>query len=111
MSWLRVAGGIALAVVVIPIALFALFLLWLFGIDHRAKRTPEEVADQLRKFVEGTEGPRDWDDFEVEIQDPRLEAIRAEAMKFSPPPELDQNARDQLAVLLTQAEALRPSSN
>jgi hypothetical protein len=40
-------------------------------------RTPHEVADIIEKFLDGTGGRWDWDDFtSMRIKDPALDAIR-----------------------------------
>jgi hypothetical protein len=40
-------------------------------------RTPHEVADIIEKFLDGTGGRWDWDNFiSVRIDDPELDAIR-----------------------------------
>jgi hypothetical protein len=51
---------------------------WLF--TRRTKplhETPEEVATQIEKFLDGTAGTYDWDDFICfELADPYLEKVR-----------------------------------
>ena len=43
---------------------------------HR-KLDPKEIAQVIRSFVDGTAGPRDWDDFtSIPIGDRKLDAIR-----------------------------------
>lgn len=68
-----------------------------------SRRTPEEVANYLRNFIEGGGSPHDWDDFEsVPIEDPTLDGIRCEAVKAAPPnPDMNR-----LRELLRQAEAI-----
>ena len=40
-------------------------------------RTPHEVANIIEKFLDGTGGDWEWDDFtSLRIKDPALEAIR-----------------------------------
>ena len=44
-----------------------------------ARRTCTEVAEIIERFVEGTCGPWDWDDFiSFPLDDPALEAVRRE---------------------------------
>jgi hypothetical protein len=53
------------------------------------------------RFIEGTGGPWDWDDFvSIPIADPRLEAIRKRASKF---PDVGPG---ELEALLSEAEVL-----
>jgi hypothetical protein len=42
------------------------------------KRTKEEVLQEIEKFLSGSGGAYDWDDFtSIRIDDPELEKIRA----------------------------------
>jgi hypothetical protein len=66
-------------------------------------RTPEEVAQYPRNFIETRGADWDWDDFEsVPIADPALERIRRQAALAAPP---NPNMK-KLADLLKEAEAL-----
>jgi hypothetical protein len=50
-----------------------------------AQRTPEDVANLIRGFLDGTDD-RAWDDFEsVPIADPFLEAFRQRTIPMGPP--------------------------
>ncbi|HMI97736.1 MAG TPA: hypothetical protein VK479_14575 [Micropepsaceae bacterium] len=101
---LRLTAGIAVAALVFPLVVLIQFPLWLFGLQ-RAKRTPQEVAAYLKDFMDGTEDDYDWDDFEaVPIKDPRLDAIRKEAMSVKLP--IDASGRAKLAELLARTEDL-----
>ena len=57
-----------------------LFLAVILLASRRSKplgKTPDEVADQIEKFVEGSDGTYDWDDFtSFELADPYLESVR-----------------------------------
>lgn len=45
--------------------------------SHRRKKTAKDVRDVLVRFLDGTAGPYEFDDFvSVSIGDPRLDAIR-----------------------------------
>nr|WP_303705086.1 hypothetical protein [Brevundimonas naejangsanensis] len=73
------------------------------------QRTPEEVAQYLRDFIEGTGGEWDWDDFaSVTIKDQALESIRHRATRAEP---LKADI-EQLRKLLAEAETLcaKPSN-
>ncbi|MDP1642486.1 MAG: hypothetical protein Q8L59_09910 [Phenylobacterium sp.] len=69
--------------VCLPVA----FVVQLLPIKKTRDRTPEGVAAQLSAFLNGTEGPYDWDDFECggPFTDPALESIRERAMVAAPP--------------------------
>ena len=50
-----------------------------------ARRTPQQIADLIHGFIDGT-NVWAWDDFEsVPIADPALEAIRKRAIPMGPP--------------------------
>ena len=73
MRLLRAIGGIALAIAALPLAVIAGILF------KRRKCTPEEMASELNELAAGN--MNGWDRLEsVPIKDPRLEAIRKEAM-------------------------------
>lgn len=87
--------GLLLLPLAIPVALLA----GLFA--KPARRTPEEVANYLRNFIEGGGADTDWDDFEsVPIADPNLEAVRREAA------EAPLGDLAKLRDLLTRVEAM-----
>ena len=45
-------------------------------------RTPEEMADMIEAFLEGTDAPTDWDDFtSIRIDDDELDGIRERCNK------------------------------
>jgi hypothetical protein len=68
---------------------------------HRAKRTPEELSVFLRGLRDGTLTNRQWDEFEcLPIKDPKLEAIRKEALAVRLP--IDEGGRSKIAKLLTR---------
>ena len=91
--------GVLAAAIAIPIAI--LLKLAMLPFDRPMQRTPEEVADYLRDFIEGTGEEWDWDDFvSINIADPQLDSIRERASKF---PDV---ALDELYALLGEAEEL-----
>ena len=48
-------------------------------VDSQPDLTPEEVAKIIDSFVEGTDGPYDWDDYiHIPSRIPELEQIRKE---------------------------------
>jgi hypothetical protein len=100
-NWLNVGRAVLLLPALVLMALTGL-ILQAFG-GGKARRTPEDVAQYLRDFIEGTGGERDWDDFEsVPIADPRLDAIRRSAAKAGPP----GADLEQLRLLLVRAERI-----
>ena len=100
--------ALLLAPITIPLAIIA-GLLENFGWVRRVKSNefdlrPEEVAEYLRDFIEGTGGAWDWDHFEhMRLENPELEAIRKEAV-MAGPPNADIN---KLQDCLARAESLR----
>jgi hypothetical protein len=63
------------------------------------KRTREEVAREIEKFLNGDGGAYDWDDFvSIPIRDERLNAIRiecAEPRDMNPPDNCRQYCGEQ----------------
>jgi hypothetical protein len=99
MKLLRALGAIALGVASLPFALVA-------GIGFRGRTcTPKELALELEGLAAGDMSY--WDQLEcVRLKDPRLEAIRQEAMAVNLPfREEDQNLLRRLAA---RAAALQP---
>jgi hypothetical protein len=81
-----------LIIFAIPIALVA-------GIFFKGRNcTPAELAADLQKLADGTEGDMGWDELEsVPLKDPRLEEIRCEAIAFAPPGPADHAKLAELA--------------
>jgi hypothetical protein len=106
LRWLKAIAGVLLIAAMAPIALVVNVSLRLFGIKG-SKRTADELASTLRRFADGAEDPYDWDDLECggPIRDPRLEAIRQEAMTVDLP--LRPKDRAKLGELAVRAEAVR----
>jgi hypothetical protein len=108
-NWLAILTApiwIPLVLIVgVPLALI-FRLLQMFGWvkpDEPIDLRPEEVAEYLRDFIEGTGGDWAWDDFEnMKLKDPELEAIRDEACSAGPP----YADVDKLKECLAKAEAL-----
>lgn len=101
-NW-HITGWMAFAF--IPVAVPVILLLKLFRIGQSRVRSPEEVAEFIRDFLEDLGGAWDWDDFiSVTIKDPRLDEIRAEACMVGLP--LTSTGIDELKRLLAKAEAL-----
>ena len=79
--------------------------MYVLGVDQKADRTPEEVAQYLRRFIDGTEGEWDLDDFEsVPIQNEELDSIRREFLAIKFP--MDVDGRAKAHELLSRADAL-----
>jgi hypothetical protein len=98
-GWLRAIGACAFVIVMLPAA-FAAGLL-----SKGRKCSPEELASELKKFATGAEGETDWDRLEsVPMRDPRLEAIRQEAMTVNLP--LQAEDRAKLGLLAAKVETL-----
>jgi hypothetical protein len=79
--------GALLGCLLLPLALPVAFVVQLLSLKKTRDRTPEEVAAQLSAFLNETEGPYDWDDFECggPFTHPALESIRERAMVAAPP--------------------------
>jgi hypothetical protein len=90
---------------VIPIILLAIpiiLVLNLLGLN-KSSDGPDYVAGYLERFVAGTEGEWDWDDFcSVPLKDERLDSIRERACAFGPPGELGEAGRAELGKLLAE---------
>ena len=108
LQWLRATAAVALAAFLLPIAIVLLPIAIVASFLPKGRKcSPAKLAAKLRKFADGTESEWDWDDLEcVPIRDPRLEAIRQEAMTVSPP--LRAEDRTKLGPLSAKASALSP---
>jgi hypothetical protein len=101
---LAVAVGIAVAAVVVPFMVLVQIPMYLLGIGQTADRSPEEVAGYLRRFMAGTEGDRDLDDFEsVPITDKELEEVRREFLSLR---WWDDASRARARELLSKVEVM-----
>jgi hypothetical protein len=99
-DWHSVAK-ICLGFVLFPVAL----LIQLLPLKRTRDREPSEVAQYISKFLNGTAGEWEWDDFtSVPITNPALEMIRAEAEMVQLP--LGSAGRITLENLLKRAKAL-----
>jgi hypothetical protein len=99
----HITGWMAFAL--IPVVVPVILLLKILGIGQTVDRTPAEVADYIRDFIEGTGGDWDWDDFtSVTIKDPVLDSIRDRACCIDLP--VNSTGLDELKALLAEAEAL-----
>lgn len=83
-------------VLLIPVILvFMVLKIVLMPFERPIERSADEVACYLRDFLNGTDGPWDWDDFiSIPIADPRLEDLRCRAANLDLP-----MARDDMAPL------------
>lgn len=85
--------------------MFIVAKLLVLPFERAAKRSPQEVAQCLRDFLNGAGGDWDWDDFiSIPIADPRLEAIRARAADLDLP--VADTDIDTLKALVAEAERL-----
>lgn len=74
------------------------------------KRTPEEVGQILRGFLDGSGGEWDWDDFiSIPLADPSLESIRQRAANVELP--VSAEGRRTLLSLLVELEAKAASES
>ena len=100
MRLLRAIGVIALTIVALPLAIIG-------GVIGRKGResTPNELASELSELARGDMSG--WDDLECggPFRDPRLEAIRQEAMAVELP--FREEDRALLARLAAKAHALQ----
>jgi len=78
MRLLRKIGATAIAIIALPIATIA-------GLFSKGRNcTPIQLAADLRELSEGRKGAYGWDEMEcVPLKDPRLEAIRLEAIRMA----------------------------
>jgi hypothetical protein len=99
-KWL---AGMGLIAVLVPVALIARGVMYVFRFDDPTGRTPEEVSNYLRKFMDGTEGEWDLDDFDnVPIKDERLDSIRREFLSIRLP--MDDAGRAKAQELLSKVD-------
>ncbi len=102
-AWWQNALGCLAAAVIVPVAIVVKLVSMPF--ERPIERSPEEVADFPREFIEGTGGDRDFDDFEsIPIADPRLDSIRERASRVTEP--MTEEGLATLRALLAEAEAL-----
>ena len=96
--------GIVMLPLLIPLAIYKL----LFGVMK--DRSAEDVVDDLECLLsDDVESDHAWDNLEsVPFEEPRLEAIRKEALSVATP--LDEAGRAVLAGLLVRAKALGEGS-
>jgi hypothetical protein len=97
---LRAIGAVAFVVLALPIGLVA-------GLLFKGRNcTPEELAAELQALADGQDDLVDGDRLEcVSIKDPRLEAIRQEAVHLIQP--VRSEDRPKLGQLAERARALR----
>jgi hypothetical protein len=73
-------------------------LVWPF--ERPIRRTPREVAEILRDYLDGTVSDGAWDDFIcVPIADPRLEAMRNRCIHLEEefPPDVQPSGEERLS--------------
>jgi hypothetical protein len=100
---LRNAIGCVACIFIVPV--FLVIKLVTMPFEKSFNRSPDEVAQYLRDFLDGTGGEWDWDDFtSIPIADPRLEDIRERAAALELPM-ADQDTAP-LKDLIAEAEAI-----
>jgi len=101
----RQAGRIAAYILATPFVLLAILvipILNLLGLN-KSSAGPDYVADYLDRFIAGSEGQWDWDDFcSVPLKDEHLNSIVERACAFAPPGDLGDAERDELRKLLAE---------
>lgn len=98
----RNAVGVGVVAIVVPIAIFVKLITMPF--ERPRKRTPQEVTQFLRGFIDDSDGEWDWDEFtSTPLADPALESIRQRAASIVLP--ISEEGRRTLRALLVEAEA------
>ena len=90
-------------------------LLWNKNATWRASRSKDDVAKYLQSFLNGTEGPWDYDDFvSVPIQDPMLDSMRERVLTVDTgdeyPPRTDAGKKI-IQQLLNELSATSPENS
>lgn len=96
-------AGCIVAIPLLPV--FLVVKLVMMPFEKPSNLSPEQVVDYLKGFLEGTDGPWDWDDFTtIPIADPRLDDIRDRVAALDVP--LSDADIGLLKALLAEAEAI-----
>lgn len=103
---IRTLANMAGCIVAIPLLpVFLVVKLVMMPFEKPSNLSPEQVVDYLKGFLEGTDGPWDWDDFTtIPIADPRLDDIRDRVAALDVP--LSDADIGLLKALLAEAEAI-----
>lgn len=108
-GWQQIAGCLLLPVL-LPLMVILIPILNALGLN-KSRAGPEYLVEYLEKFVGGTEGNWDLDDFcSVPLADAVLEEIRLEACDYLPVVTDDVQSdedREALKLLLEKARALQ----
>jgi hypothetical protein len=100
--WRNALGCVGLILFVPLLLILALIALILSPFQRPRALSAEEVAQYLRDFIDGTFDALDIDDFiPVPLADPRLESIRAKALRW-----LEGKEEVDLGALLAEADAV-----
>ena len=68
--------SVLLTIVVAALAVISLLLI-VSALPIRSRRTRSEVIHYIERFIDGTGGDREWDEFTcVRIKDPELDLVR-----------------------------------
>lgn len=95
--------GCLVAIVLVPILLLVKLVMLPF--EKPLNRTPDEVLQYMHRFVDGTDGPWDWDNFTTQpIADPRLDEIRDRLAALDVP--LSEADFPAIKALIVEAEAI-----
>ncbi len=98
-AYVALAPVVLLAIVVIP-------TLNLLGLN-KLSAGPEYVAGYLERFITGSEGSQDWDDFcSIPLKDEYLDSIVQRACAFAPPENFGDAERRELQKLLIEVRKL-----
>jgi hypothetical protein len=103
----HIRGWPAFALIPIMLPVVMLFQLGvrLGLLKGTADLTSEDVVSYIENWIEGRGGEWDWDDFtSIQISDPVLESLRAEAASLRYP--MDEDGEAKLRELLARARSL-----
>ena len=89
--------------------------LWYKNATWRAPRSKEDVVKYLQSFLNGTEGPWDYDDFvSIPIQDPALDSMRERVLTVNTEdeyPPSTEAGRKIIQQLLTELSIASPGNS
>ncbi len=101
---------VPMMLVIGPLILLAapvILLLNLFGLN-KMSAGPEYVAGYLERFIAGTEGDCDWDDFcSIPLKDAELESIRGRICDLAPWHGVSDSLDSELRGLLDEVSVIQ----
>ncbi|MEQ6334715.1 hypothetical protein [Sphingobium sp. MK2] len=103
---IRTLANMAGCIVAIPLLpVFLVVKLVMIPFEKPRNLSPEQVVDYLKGFLDGTDGPWDWDNFTTRpVADPQLDDIRDRVAALDVP--LSDADIGPLEALLAEAEAI-----